>query len=473
LLAVIVAACFLTRYWGAGCWHKLTFDEYLYAHMGCQLKENPLNYTARPIYEEQTKGGRWLPDYMTLPLYKHPPVYSYTLSLVFRCAADPTFKLAALVSVVSGTLIVVIAFLVGRKLYDERVGLLAAFFLLIDPVHWLCSEKIWLAATLAMWMWVAMLLFVMAVARGKWWLYLLAGVACGLAGLTKLPGLFFVPVGLTYATLREPRLFKQGRFWLMVSIPIAMMVPWVVWNVHVYGHDALDVRRMHVGSSEILDLAGHVVRGPWLILVVAVLGLAAAVAYLRISGRDEYMVDAFGRERATKYGAIGALAVGAVVSGTVLLHPYVLSRLMESLSFEHVPRNGWTMGMFAREPKVFYLAQLIEHSPVYVIAFLSVALLLRSGKKGDALLLVTALCILSFCALWGNYQCRYILAVVPALLIIAAGTICRAWDAAGDIRSPGASRIGRLLIGVAVGVAVLKALLVDHAIAVTNRACYF
>ena len=82
---------------------------------------------------------------------------------------------------------VLIVFLLGRNLYDDRVGILAALYLCIDPVHWVCSEKIWMETTMSFFMLSAILLFVLG-QKQKFYLSL-SGLSIGLAMLVKYPGI--------------------------------------------------------------------------------------------------------------------------------------------------------------------------------------------------------------------------------------------------------------------------------------------
>ncbi|WP_198300123.1 ArnT family glycosyltransferase [Thermococcus siculi] len=62
----------------------------------------------------------------------HPPLYYYILALWLRIFGD-TYIVGRLLSVFVGALSVVLAYLVGRELRDEKLGLLFSLLLVLDP----------------------------------------------------------------------------------------------------------------------------------------------------------------------------------------------------------------------------------------------------------------------------------------------------------------------------------------------------
>ena len=43
--------------------------------------------------------------------------------------------------------LILLAYLLGTTLFDERVGLIAGLLMSVEPLAWLCSQKIWMETT--------------------------------------------------------------------------------------------------------------------------------------------------------------------------------------------------------------------------------------------------------------------------------------------------------------------------------------
>lgn len=131
--------------------------------------------------------------------------------------------------------------------------------------------------------------------------------------------------------------------------------------------------------------------------------------------------------------------------------------------------------MFANEPWYFYLAQLIELSPFYILALLAFPLAFwdERDKKGYVYILITAFLLLLFYMLWTNYQSRYITAVTVPLVILSAKSQMYLWNKANKVDNKAVKySLCGLMILCAVYFA-LKTLRVDVVLAVPNSVCYF
>lgn len=110
------------------------------------------------------------------------------LYMVFRAEQDLFYAVARLNSVVLGTATLFIIYLIGRRLWGERVGLLAAALLAVNFLHVRNSQHAVndVPATFFM---VASFYFALRLAeRGRWRDYLLAGLLAGVATSTKYNG---------------------------------------------------------------------------------------------------------------------------------------------------------------------------------------------------------------------------------------------------------------------------------------------
>ncbi len=170
-----------------------------------------------------------------------PPLFLYVQALSFRLFG-PTETAARLPSLVTSVVNVILLYQLGRRLYGQGVGLLAAFLLAASPFAILFAPT---AFTDPM-----MITFVLAgclmAAQGHWgW----AGLLLGLAAMTKQQGILFVPlaVGMAHVSrlgrsrVVSPTETAAGgdsatprgisgvtRFWIGLLVVLALTVMWDV-----------------------------------------------------------------------------------------------------------------------------------------------------------------------------------------------------------------------------------------------------
>ncbi len=129
-----------------------------------------------------------------------------------------------------------LAFDAGRYLYSPRAGLLAAVTLNLAPVlGWTGGSMVLpdgplMAAMLAALCCVARALFGDSKDAARWWL--LAGLATGLACLSKLHGVFLLAgVGLFVLTSRTQRHWLTSPYpYLAALLALAIFSPVLIWN---------------------------------------------------------------------------------------------------------------------------------------------------------------------------------------------------------------------------------------------------
>ncbi|MBL7130826.1 MAG: glycosyltransferase family 39 protein, partial [Candidatus Omnitrophica bacterium] len=227
ILIILSISGFILRNNGFHQRHMLTYDEELYVYLGLQLKENPLDYNPEPIRKhlDDLIPGRQHPNYMYKPLFKHPPLFPSMLTLNYFFKFEPfPYMSAIMIPMLLGLLCIVFVFWLGRLFYDYRVGLLAAFFLTVDPIHWICSEKIWMETTLALFIFLALFFFVLGWEQSRY--LLLSGLFAGFALLTKYAGISVLVLIFLFALFYKEELLFKRNFWLIFVIALAVFSPW-------------------------------------------------------------------------------------------------------------------------------------------------------------------------------------------------------------------------------------------------------
>jgi len=309
-------------------------------------------------------------------------------------------------------------FFLGKALYDDRVGLLAAFLLCIDPVHWVCSERIWMETTMSFFMLLAVLFFVLG-ERQKYYLPL-SGLSIGLAMLTKYPGILPLFIIISFVVLMDRSMLRQKYFWVLCCLSLFVLSPWIIWNWKVHGGFNEAFIAAHNLGKHWENAAGALSGHKETLLVLLVLAGLGFIVRRKISlffGMDSTSPITLKQKR---------IMTGACFLATVLILtmiPFLRGMIKEAFIWKDAILTGWS-NPFKGEPWYFYLTRLAELSPLYLFSFLSVFLFLGRDKS-DQLLIWSSLWILGAFILWGNYQSRYILPAVPFLIILSAR--CQVW----------------------------------------------
>jgi len=408
LFAIFALSIFL-RYYGFQQPHGLTFDEGIYSGvLARQLQEDPTNYSTQRAYEVIKATGRYTPEYLNRPLFKHPPLYSYLIALFYKFFGISDLT-AVSVSIWLGCLMVLTVFFLGKVLYDNRVGILAAFYVCIDPVHWVCSERIWMETTLSFFILLAVFLFALGL-KQKYCLPL-CGISIGLAMVTKYPGILPLFIIFSFTVLKNRSLLKQKSFWLLCLMPFLVFLPWIIWNWRVYGNLFESVISVHDLNSAIGHYVQSLLERKWLLIIILFGGGIAALMRNKITRKLKKVMQNL------------CLLVFAFAFITI---PFLRGMITEAFAWKDTILTGWS-NPFTGEPWHFYLTRLNELSPVYLFSFLSLFLIFKKNK-GDWLLLLSSIWTLGAFILLRNYQSRYILPAVPFLIILSARFQIWAYD---------------------------------------------
>ncbi|MFA5089122.1 MAG: glycosyltransferase family 39 protein, partial [Candidatus Omnitrophota bacterium] len=215
-----------------------TIDEIVYYRLGSQITRNLADYHTIPYARELMARGRDLPEYFTRPLFKHPPLFSFLISLSIRFFGD-NLESALYPSLFLGVLMIPLIYLLGLSIYDHRVGLLGALFVSLDPVSIICSQKVWMDTTVSFFMVLAVFLFIRGLKSGRDGFFVLSGLASGLAAATKYPGILATLCVVAYALIYRRDLFRNKGFFLGLGMPVVVLLPWFFWNYQIYGKDFL------------------------------------------------------------------------------------------------------------------------------------------------------------------------------------------------------------------------------------------
>lgn len=163
----------------------------------------------------------------------NPPVYPFLLALV-TSVAGTAVATARILSVLAALATSVSLFFLGRRLYGEVAGLVAATVMALSPGAVLVGRNIQIDAVLALVMTLATLAWVRSAdAEEGGWGAVGAGALSGLAIVTKLQGAVIVPA-FALADMwrtRSFRVLRSRRAVLALAGAVAVGLPWHLANL--------------------------------------------------------------------------------------------------------------------------------------------------------------------------------------------------------------------------------------------------
>jgi 4-amino-4-deoxy-L-arabinose transferase-like glycosyltransferase len=119
--------------------------------------------------------------------------------------SDPTsfYLIGRLLTVVFSVTTIVIVYYIGKILCNKRLGLVAACFLTVTPLHVSCSHFATVDVPVTFWITLTVLFSIYILKKGDFKYYLLAGVSSGLAISTKYNGALLMIVVFIVHILRN------------------------------------------------------------------------------------------------------------------------------------------------------------------------------------------------------------------------------------------------------------------------------
>jgi len=472
LIGFFVITAFFLRKEGFDNGGRFSFDEALYVSMAIEMSYdishyNAINYCLQ--YPPQRQQS--FPPYLWKKLFKHPPMYCYLILFSYKIHKglglqdiDPR-KQAAMVSIIMGIIAIIAIYLIGQKVFGQTEGILAALFLAIDPVHWICSQKIWMETTITTFILLSGLFYVYSYRKkdGDWLFFLLTGLSIGCAALTKYPGAIALIVILLYTFISRYDLLKYPKWYIIPMAMILVLIHWIMWNFDIYGMEF--IFPSHDGFED--TLTGYrVLRKyiPFLLLICAI--IIGIYFFYRKKIHERITIPSILKNNYLWLAVVFFCAIVAVGVDQ-------WKKIIPALSLFYEPPTSWRMGFFKDEPKYFYMKKLFEYFPVYLFGYISPFFISWKEREHKALPVLFAYLILIFFIFWGNFQSRYILPAIPWFLLLSAYAILFLNKKITLMEN---KKLRILLYSLLWGFtlfSIAKAIQVDVLLAWTNKPCYF
>jgi hypothetical protein len=361
----------------------------------------------------------------SVPTAFRPPLYPTFLAALIKFVHDSrfTFQLAGCVV---GAATVVLTALLGRRVGNARVGIVAGVLAVVSPVLLtvdvsVMAETIYLPLVLG-----AVLLTIDAMAKPAWWRYALAGLLVGAAALARGDGITLVLVMLLPAALLagasswRPRFAHAGVALLAVLVVVG---PWVARNQHRLGQPTLAT--LDVATT----LAGANCRGSYYGDDLGSWDHACTVR----PGDDRLSEVALTRSlerQAARYARDHVVRLPLV--GTV--------RVLRLWGFYDPAGEARREAVESRNEK-WQLVAWAWHLPVVAFATAGFVLLWRR-RRAECLVLLSVVVAVTLTGLLTYGKSRLVATSEPIMLVAAATSIVHVWVSRSASRASGRSGAG-------------------------------
>ncbi|MFQ5863204.1 MAG: ArnT family glycosyltransferase [Candidatus Brocadiales bacterium] len=207
----------------------------LFLYLPC-LGNRDLWGSVEPQYAEVARetvvGGHWIIPHYNGAIYTiKPPLYPWLIAVVSIPVGDVTEFTARLPSALSALGMVLVIYLLGKELFSQRVGLLAALILASSPQFYKSACMVRIDMPLALFATSSLAAFYLGFIRSKNSYYYLGGFFAALTALIKGPLVPLMLAGIVFLYLyskKELKLLGETRMVLGGFIFVATVMGWVL-----------------------------------------------------------------------------------------------------------------------------------------------------------------------------------------------------------------------------------------------------
>jgi 4-amino-4-deoxy-L-arabinose transferase-like glycosyltransferase len=197
------------------------------------------------------EGWVWPVKYM----YIHPPLYPYTLAIL-TVLAGGSLGVLRLSTVAFGALTPVLVFLLAQELYDKRAAALAALLMAFSSYHILYSRALMLEVPVIFFLTLGLYLYARGLRKVSRVHTICAGVAFGLAVITKWIAILYVPCLLLFLLVsrRSFRGLLDRRTFAIFAVSGLVALPCVI-DLSIHGVNPV-YRNLGIGQPTVVDIVG-------------------------------------------------------------------------------------------------------------------------------------------------------------------------------------------------------------------------
>ncbi len=225
LVFIFLVAAFLRVYHLS--FHDAYTDEVLLAFRGLGM----IDYDAAV---SQTTPWQWfdaVPAWARLSFHDHPILFFLIEHATVGLFGENLIGMRA-PAVLAGLGSIMLLFLIGRKLWNGRVGIMAAAILAVQSYHVWVSRVGLQDGVVIFFILASLYALILAKDDARWWYGF--WIAFGLGVLTKLTALVILPLAVLFFIVYRVSPFAVKAFWRGGALFILITAPWWLYNIMLY-----------------------------------------------------------------------------------------------------------------------------------------------------------------------------------------------------------------------------------------------
>jgi len=209
------------------------WDETVYANLGYDLSNNPLDYSvAHNGWSDFIPSGG--DNFYAWPkMGFRAPLLPYLLMPLYFFHLD--FLVLFFVAIV-GAFSICLVYLLGKKLFNEKVALYSAILFLLIPLHVVYSAKILTDVFFTFFVLLTFLSFWKGYEEGNKKHKVLFGIFLALTLLSRYTALWIMPIFLIYFLVRDNSLkfLKDKYLGYSILAFFGTLIPWFIYGISEY-----------------------------------------------------------------------------------------------------------------------------------------------------------------------------------------------------------------------------------------------
>ena len=210
------------------------WDETVYLNLGYQLSQNPL------IYSLANSGwSDFIPSQDTI--YGWPSIGFRAPLLPYLISVFYSLNLNFIVEIINpflGAVSVFLVYILGKKLFDNNVGLYSATLFSLVPLHVYFSEQVLTDTFVVFFLLLTFVSFWEGYEKGNTMQKILFGLFFALSLLARYTTLWIAVVFFLYFFIRDRSLkFLTDKYlWYAISFFFVILAPWFIYSFAYYGN---------------------------------------------------------------------------------------------------------------------------------------------------------------------------------------------------------------------------------------------
>ena len=212
------------------------------------------------VAKETVQGNHWITLYWNgQPWFHKPPLYFWSTAILFKIFGPSEFWARAL-SAFAGVCCVALSYLIARHLYGRTSAILSVLILITSSLFVVNARRGMTDVLMTAFMLLAVYAYLLSARKSRYWM--IVGVACGLAVLTKgAAGLLALPIiGLALLIDQRRKELRDKQFWIAVGAFVSLAIPWHLVLIALHGSEFVNTyffRHIIERSASDLHLYEH------------------------------------------------------------------------------------------------------------------------------------------------------------------------------------------------------------------------